>query len=127
MNKLTEEGKCKHCAKDAQAECMECWFCKDKYHVVNCVQDTKLVHMVQPSFLTHQWPSIMRNKKACITFTCPSCREDTKAKEDVLMSALVRLLEETTLKNSTQLEDIKNLLSAILTKSQDESERGQTR
>ena len=67
--------------------------------------------MIQPSFLKNNWPNLQR-KYPCITFTCDSCREDIKTKEEAVMSGRVRLLEETSLKNTKQLEEIKELLEA---------------
>ena len=120
MNTLDESGKCKHCDKDAQSEFMECWVCREKYHVIECASDKE--PMIQPSFLKNNWPNLQR-KYPCVTFTCDSCREDIKTKEEAVMSSRVRLLEESSLKNTKQLEEIKELLeSAAKNKAQIEGE-----
>ena len=106
MNILDVGGQCRRCKKNAQHEFMECWLCKKKYHVVDC---DDLDPMVQPSFLKSQWPTISR-KWPCITFTCPNCREDAKTKADHIMTQRVRVLEETSLKTSKQLDDIIEML-----------------
>ena len=66
--------------------------------------------MVQKSFLNSQWPTISR-KWPCIVFMCHNCREDSKTKEDHIMSQRVRLLEESATKTTKQLEAITELLS----------------
>ena len=66
--------------------------------------------MIQLSFFKNQW-SAMMNKWPCLTFTCPTCREDIKTKEDIVMSSRVRLLEENAFKTNKQLENILTLLT----------------
>ena len=60
----------------------------------------------------------MLQKYPSITFTCSGCREDVKTKQEAIMSARLRLLEENSLKTNKQLEDIKELLTAVTNKSQ---------
>ena len=110
MQTLNEDGTCKHCNRDAQAECMQCWICEDKYHVIECEGPFGL--MVQPSFLKNQW-SNLEKKYPCITFTCPRCKEDVKTKEQAIMSSRVRLLEEDSLKSNRRLDEIMDLLKTI--------------
>ena len=110
MNTLATDGICKHCHKDGSANFMECWVCREKYHVIECTLDP----MVQTSLLKNQWPNIL-NKWTCITFTCPTCKEDFKTKEEAVMSSRVHLLEENSLKSNKQLEEIKELLTTVLT------------
>ena len=107
MNVLDDRGTCKKCLKDAQNEHMECFICKNRYHVIECEEEDP---MVQKSFLNSQWPTISR-KWPCIVFLCHNCREDSKTKEDQIMSQRVRLLEESASKTSKQLEVITELLS----------------
>ena len=112
MNTLDEDGNCKHCSKDAQSENMECWICREKFHVIECAG---VDNMVQPSFLRNQWSNI-RNKWPCLTFTCSSCRENIKTREEAVMSGRVRLLEENSVKTNRQLEEIKDLLTTVINK-----------
>ena len=107
MNKLDSGGTCLKCKKDAQSENMECWLCKNQFHVIECEGEEP---MVAPSFLKSQWPTIAR-KWPCITFTCHNCREDAHTKEDLIMSRRVTLVEEMALKTSKQLENIMDILS----------------
>ena len=107
MNILDSKGRCVKCKEEAQDESMECWLCKNRYHVIECEEEA---NMVQPSFLKNQWPTIAR-KWTCITFTCPDCREDANTKEQQVMSKRVRLLEEQGLRTSKQLDDIMEILS----------------
>ena len=69
--------------------------------------------MIQSSFFNSQWPTI-KKKWLCITFTCPSCREDIKTRDETTMSSRVRLLEESSLKTNKQLEDILGLLTTVI-------------
>ena len=108
MNKLDSGGTCLKCKKDAQNEHMECWLCKNRYHVIECEGEEP---MVAPSFLKSRWPTISR-KWPCITFTCHNCREEAHTKEDLIMSRRVTLVEEMALKTSKQLDDIMDILSA---------------
>ena len=107
MNILDEKGRCQKCMKDAQSEHMECFMCKYRYHVIECEGEDP---MVQKSFLNSQWPTISR-KWPCIVFMCHNCREDSKTKEDHIMSQRVRLLEESASKTSKQLDVITELLT----------------
>ena len=65
--------------------------------------------MIQPSFykakILKNWP--------CVTFICPDCREDVRAKDEVVMSSRIRLLEENGLKTNQQLEETNNQLQEI--------------
>ena len=110
MNILEENGNCKHCKKNAQAECIECCLCNQKYHVVSC---EGVEPMVRPSFLKSEWPNLYRNWP-CLVFMCDGCREDLKTKENVMMSGRVRLLEENAVKANKQLEEIKDLLTTVV-------------
>lgn len=85
---------------------MECWICKQKFHVIECEGEDP---MVQPSFLRNQWPTLNR-KWACITFTCHNCREDVHTKQEHIMSQRVRLLEETAQDTSKKLNDLIDIL-----------------
>lgn len=107
MNTLDGGGTCQKCKKDAQKENMECWMCRNRFHVIDCEGEE---NMVQPSFLRNQWPTLAK-KWFCITFTCHNCREDTRTKEDHIMSQRVRHLEEMALKTSEQLNHITDMLS----------------
>ena len=107
MNKLDPGGVCQKCKKEAQNEHMECWLCRNRYHVIESEGEEP---MVAPSFLKSQWPTIAR-KWPCITFTCHNCREDAKTKEDHIMSQRVTILEEMARKASKQLDDITGMLS----------------
>ena len=107
MNIVDNKGTCQKCKKDAQNEYMECWLCKNRYHVIECEGD----NMVQPSFLKSQWPTISR-KWSCITFTCHGCREDANTKESQIMSQRLRQVEEMALDTSKKLNDITELLTA---------------
>ena len=110
MNILEESGKCKQCHKDASSEFMQCWLCANKYHVIGCDETDA---MIQSSFFNSQWPTI-KKKWLCITFTCPSCREDIKTRDETTMSSRVRLLEESSLKTNKQLEDILGHLTTVI-------------
>ena len=107
MDIVDNKGTCQKCKKDAQNEFMECWLCKNRYHVIECEGD----NMVQPSFLKSQWPTITR-KWSCITFTCHGCREDANTKESQIMSQRLRQVEEMALDTSKKLNDITELLTA---------------
>lgn len=121
MNTLATDGICKHCHKDGSTNFMECWVCREKYHVIECTLDP----MVQTSLLKNQWPNIL-NKWTCITFTCPTCKEDFKTKEEAVMSSRVRLLEENSLKSNKQLDEIKELLTTVLTNQAQSSDNIET-
>ena len=114
MNILDSKGICKKCQQDAQSEHMECWLCKQKYHVIECEGEDP---MVQPSFLRNQWPTINR-KWSCITFTCHNCREDANTKQELIMSQRVRVLEEMAQDTNKKLND---LTDALINKKQDAS------
>ena len=87
---------------------MECWICQKKYHVIECEGPGS----IPPSFLKHQWPSLVKNWPS-ITFTCNLCKEDMKTKQDVIMSQRVRLLEESSLKTAKRFDDIMEILTSI--------------
>ena len=109
MNTVNEDGKCATCTKDAQAECMQCFLCKNRFHVINCSVDA----LIQKSFLQNTWPG-MSQKWPCLNFICPTCIEDCKTKEDVVMSSRVRVLEENSLATNKKQGEISDLLSAVL-------------
>lgn len=109
MNILDEEGICQRCKNPAQSAFMQCWICTDKYHVIDCEGDP----MMQPSFVKNMWQNMVK-KWPSLTFTCPTCRENVKTKEDAVMSSRVRLLEENALKSDKKLEDIMELLTKLV-------------
>ena len=108
MNILDSKGTCRKCNKDAQTENMECWMCRNRFHVIDCEGEDP---MVQPSFLKNQWSTISR-KWPCITFTCHNCREDALTKEDHIMSQRVSAIEEMALNTSKKLNEITEILNA---------------
>ena len=107
MNILDSKGRCRKCKKDAQHEFIECWMCKNQFHVIDCDEEEP---MVQSSFFKNQWPTITR-KWTCITFTCHNCKEDHNTKDQQIMSRRLRLVEEMGLKTSRQLDSITEMLS----------------
>ena len=108
MNILNEDGVCQKCNHAAQSGFMQCWICKDKYHVIDCEADP----MMQASFVKNMWQNMLKNWPS-LTFTCPTCRENMKTKEESIMSARVRLLEENVLKSDKKLENIMELLTKL--------------
>ena len=113
MNVLNESGKCNVCSNDAQQECMQCLLCKKRYHVISCTTEP----MMQTSFVRNTWPG-MSTRWPCLNFVCLLCIEDAKSREQVDMSARVRVLEQTALETNNKLETITELLNTVLKRSQ---------
>lgn len=108
MNILDSKGTCQKCKENAQSEFIECWLCKQRFHVIECEESEA---MVQTSFFKNQWSTIAR-KWPCITFTCDMCREDAHTKQEIIMSQRVRSLEEMALDTSQKLNAITEMLSS---------------
>ena len=56
MNILNEDGVCQKCNHAAQSGFMQCWICKDKYHVIDCEADP----MMQASFVKNMWQNMLK-------------------------------------------------------------------
>ena len=116
MNVLNESGKCNLCDSDAQQECMQCILCVNRFHVINCTAEP----LMQTSFVQNTWAG-MSKKWPCLNFVCLVCIEDAKSKEQVHMSARVRVLEQTVLETNNKLVEITDLLNSVLKRSENKN------
>ena len=87
--KISSDGKCKDCDKDAQTEFMACVRCLHRYHVFGCESNDD---QCTRTFLGN-WPSVLSSYPN-FGYTCDDCMENDKLKnEDILVNRLA-LMEE---------------------------------
>ena len=87
--KISSQGKCKDCDKDAQAEFMACVRCLHRFHVFGCESNDD---QCTRTFLGN-WPGVL-SRYPSFGYTCDDCRENDNLKnEDILVNRLA-LMEE---------------------------------
>ena len=105
---LKADGTCITCLNKGNNECMKCFSCDVRFHVVRCGDNE---NMCTPTFLSSF--SAFSQTYPCICFICPCCREAKNLSDDNIMSERFTVMEE---KISSLTDEIINFKTFVTNK-----------